>query len=216
MNVCTPEHVHCSSVYSMALRNINEITSHSITGMVYPVSQLYRLYRQCRAGSTRLSCATLPHLTWWGTRESMRPQSPLVLPLVRPPSPPPPPPLSLSLSLPPSLSPSPSLPLNLCVIENFPLSPDRAIGEIQAVCEAASYALLITSDHGNAERMIDEDGKPVTKHSTFRGSQFLWAHVTKTWYMKAYLLFLAGSAITETCMSHASIPVNVIHFHIII
>ena len=166
-------YIHCSSVYSMALRNINEITSHSITGMVYPVSQLYRLYRQCRAGSTRLSCATLPHPTWWDTRESMRLQSPLVLPLVRLPSP----------SLP--LSPPPSLPLNLCVIEDFPLSPDRAIGEIQATCEAAGYALLITSDHGNAERMIDEDGKPVTKHSTFRGSQFLWAHVTKTWYLKA-------------------------------
>ena len=29
--------------------------------------------------------------------------------------------------------------------------------------------MLVTADHGNAERMIDEDGKPVTKHTTFRG-----------------------------------------------
>ena len=58
----------------------------------------------------------------------------------------------------------------------FPLPPltlfslsDRAIGEIQTACEEAGYALLITADHGNAERMIDEEGKPVTKHTTFRG-----------------------------------------------
>ena len=29
--------------------------------------------------------------------------------------------------------------------------------------------MLVTADHGNAERMIDENGKPVTKHTTFRG-----------------------------------------------
>lgn len=46
---------------------------------------------------------------------------------------------------------------------------DRAIGEIQTACEEAGYAMLITADHGNAERMIDEEGKPVTKHTTFPG-----------------------------------------------
>ena len=30
--------------------------------------------------------------------------------------------------------------------------------------------MLVTADHGNAERMIDEEGNPVTKHTTFRGS----------------------------------------------
>ena len=30
--------------------------------------------------------------------------------------------------------------------------------------------MLVTADHGNAERMIDEAGKPVTKHTTFRGN----------------------------------------------
>ena len=30
--------------------------------------------------------------------------------------------------------------------------------------------MMVTADHGNAERMIDEDGKPVTKHTTFRGN----------------------------------------------
>ena len=31
--------------------------------------------------------------------------------------------------------------------------------------------MLVTSDHGNAERMIDEQGNPVTKHTTFRGKR---------------------------------------------
>ena len=46
---------------------------------------------------------------------------------------------------------------------------DKSIGEIQQACEEAGYVMLVTADHGNAERMIDEQGKPVTKHTTFRG-----------------------------------------------
>ena len=46
---------------------------------------------------------------------------------------------------------------------------DIAIGAIQKACEESGYVMLVTADHGNAERMIDENGKPVTKHTTFRG-----------------------------------------------
>ena len=46
---------------------------------------------------------------------------------------------------------------------------DKSIGDIQRACEECGYVMLVTADHGNAERMIDEDGKPVTKHTTFRG-----------------------------------------------
>ena len=50
--------------------------------------------------------------------------------------------------------------------------------------------MLVTADHGNAERMIDEAGKPVTKHTTFRGEQSLdfpsWDHLFLT------LLFVLG------------------------
>lgn len=67
-------------------------------------------------------------------------------------------------------------PLLICVPTYGPVCPhslsspsDRAIGEIQRACEEAGCVLLITADHGNAERMIDEEGKPVTKHTTFRG-----------------------------------------------
>ena len=40
---------------------------------------------------------------------------------------------------------------------------------IKKACEECGYVLLVTADHGNAERMIDEEGKPVTKHTTYRG-----------------------------------------------
>ena len=40
---------------------------------------------------------------------------------------------------------------------------------IKKACDDCGFVLLVTADHGNAERMIDEDGKPVTKHTTYRG-----------------------------------------------
>ena len=65
-----------------------------------------------------------------------------------------------SLSFLPSLSLFPFL---------FSLT-DIAIGVIKRACEESGYVMLVTADHGNAERMIDEEGNPVTKHTTFRGS----------------------------------------------
>ena len=50
---------------------------------------------------------------------------------------------------------------------------DKSIGEIQQACDECGYVMLVTADHGNAERMIDENGHPVTKHTTFRGMFFL-------------------------------------------
>lgn len=45
---------------------------------------------------------------------------------------------------------------------------DKAIGKVAQACEKHGYILLITADHGNAERMIDEKGGPVTSHTTNR------------------------------------------------
>lgn len=45
---------------------------------------------------------------------------------------------------------------------------DSMIGKIAESCEKNNYVLLITADHGNAERMIDEKGGPVTSHTTYR------------------------------------------------
>ena len=41
---------------------------------------------------------------------------------------------------------------------------------MQRGCEENGYVMLVTADHGNAERMIDDKGNPVTKHTTFRGN----------------------------------------------
>jgi 2,3-bisphosphoglycerate-independent phosphoglycerate mutase len=43
---------------------------------------------------------------------------------------------------------------------------DRAIGEIVRACQENGYTLMITADHGNAEEMEDENGKPKTSHTT--------------------------------------------------
>ncbi|XP_006820372.1 2,3-bisphosphoglycerate-independent phosphoglycerate mutase-like [Saccoglossus kowalevskii] len=45
---------------------------------------------------------------------------------------------------------------------------DIAIGRIYDACEKHGYVLLITSDHGNAEKMFSEKGGPHTAHTTAR------------------------------------------------
>ena len=49
------------------------------------------------------------------------------------------------------------------------LFTDKAIKLVHDACKECGYVLLVTADHGNAEVMKDEDGKPVTKHTTNRG-----------------------------------------------
>ena len=57
------------------------------------------------------------------------------------------------------------------IINPLTLSPgtDVAIGRIHKTCEEHNYILMITSDHGNAEKMFSEQGGPHTAHTTFRG-----------------------------------------------
>ena len=44
---------------------------------------------------------------------------------------------------------------------------DKAIGQIYEACKEAGYALFVTADHGNAEKMKDETtGQPHTAHTT--------------------------------------------------
>ena len=46
------------------------------------------------------------------------------------------------------------------------LAVDKCIGEIVQAVQGIGGAVLITGDHGNAEQMIDESGRPRTEHST--------------------------------------------------
>jgi len=42
---------------------------------------------------------------------------------------------------------------------------DKAIGELVEVAKETDFVMLITSDHGNAEEMLDADNKPKTSHN---------------------------------------------------
>lgn len=46
---------------------------------------------------------------------------------------------------------------------------DRAIGLIYEACKEHNYLLAVTSDHGNAEKMVDEEDRPFTAHTTAPG-----------------------------------------------
>lgn len=60
---------------------------------------------------------------------------------------------------------------------------DKAIGEIYETCKKEDYLLFITSDHGNAEEMKFEDGKPKTSHTTNK-VPFIMANAPKGWSLK--------------------------------
>lgn len=43
---------------------------------------------------------------------------------------------------------------------------DRCLGEVVAAAEEMGYTLLVTADHGNADRMVEVDGSTNTAHTT--------------------------------------------------
>ena len=43
---------------------------------------------------------------------------------------------------------------------------DHCVGEIIKWCDENGGTLLVTADHGNAEEILDENGKPITAHTT--------------------------------------------------
>jgi len=56
---------------------------------------------------------------------------------------------------------------------------DECLGKVVEAALAKDYAIIITSDHGNAEQMLDYDtGQPKTSHTTFPVDLFLLAKET--------------------------------------
>ncbi len=43
---------------------------------------------------------------------------------------------------------------------------DQSLGELVKEALKKDYEIIVTADHGNAEKMLDSDGKPVTSHTT--------------------------------------------------
>ncbi|KAL6721019.1 hypothetical protein ACLMJK_000119 [Lecanora helva] len=57
---------------------------------------------------------------------------------------------------------------------------DAAIGEVLKTCREMGYVLFVTSDHGNAEEMVNEEGKPKTSHTTNK-VPFVMANAPAGW-----------------------------------
>ncbi|MCJ1318608.1 hypothetical protein MMC15_003938 [Xylographa vitiligo] len=60
---------------------------------------------------------------------------------------------------------------------------DKAIGQVFEQCKKEGYVLFVTSDHGNAEEMLNEEGKPKTSHTT-NNVPFVMANAPKGWSLK--------------------------------
>ncbi|KAK5937652.1 hypothetical protein PMZ80_010273 [Knufia obscura] len=60
---------------------------------------------------------------------------------------------------------------------------DKAIKTVYDACKEHGYMLFITSDHGNAEEMKNEEGKPKTSHTT-NLVPFVMANAPEGWSLK--------------------------------
>lgn len=60
---------------------------------------------------------------------------------------------------------------------------DKAIGKVYEKCKKEGYVLFVTSDHGNAEEMLNNEGKPKTSHTTNK-VPFVMANAPEGWSLK--------------------------------
>ncbi|MCJ1465213.1 hypothetical protein MMC07_003829 [Pseudocyphellaria aurata] len=60
---------------------------------------------------------------------------------------------------------------------------DKAIGQVYETCKKEGYVLFVTSDHGNAEEMLNEHGKPKTSHTTNK-VPFVMVNAPAGWSLK--------------------------------
>ena len=60
---------------------------------------------------------------------------------------------------------------------------DIAIGKVYQACLEEGYTLFVTSDHGNAEEMQNEEGKPKTSHTTNK-VPFVMANAPLKWTLR--------------------------------
>lgn len=51
---------------------------------------------------------------------------------------------------------------------------DKAIGIVEQACRENDYVMMVTADHGNAEQMLDEHGKPHTAHTCNKGTRSIY------------------------------------------
>lgn len=61
---------------------------------------------------------------------------------------------------------------------------DAAIETVYKACVEAGYVFFLTSDHGNAEEMLNSEGKPKTSHTTNR-VPFVMANAPNGWSLES-------------------------------
>lgn len=72
---------------------------------------------------------------------------------------------------------------------------DAAIGSVYETCKKHGYVLFVTSDHGNAEEMLDDKGSPKTSHTTNK-VPFVMANAPEGWSLKKQDGVLGDVAVT--------------------
>lgn len=85
---------------------------------------------------------------------------------------------------------------------------DKSIGRIAEACSKHNYIMLVTADHGNAERMIDEKGGPVTSHTTNRVPFILYNSGDKTYSQVSHNAALCDVAPTVLKLMGIAKPVE--------
>ena len=82
---------------------------------------------------------------------------------------------------------------------------DHGVGEVIAAIERKGGVALVTADHGNADRMIAEDGSPFTAHTTAPVPFILVDAADKSYKLKDTRGILAN--ISPTLLEMIGIPV---------
>jgi len=84
---------------------------------------------------------------------------------------------------------------------------DEAIGIVKNACEQNNYVMLVTADHGNAEKMYDDKKGPHTAHTTNR-VPFLMTNTDKKFGNISHNAALCDVATTVLDLLGVEIPVE--------
>ena len=85
---------------------------------------------------------------------------------------------------------------------------DEAIGKVFESCKSSGYALFITSDHGNAEKMLSDDGsQPHTAHTC---SKVPFIGVIPTHQRHSLTRYMQSPSLRDVCptiLNYMGLPV---------
>ncbi|HEY3268067.1 MAG TPA: 2,3-bisphosphoglycerate-independent phosphoglycerate mutase [Armatimonadota bacterium] len=80
---------------------------------------------------------------------------------------------------------------------------DKCVGQVLETVLEQGGCVFVTADHGNAERLLDVDGKPFTSHTTYPVNLFYVARDAAEWTLRDGIL----SDIAPTMLSRLGLPI---------